>query len=227
VRPPLQKAESLANEKNRALRAAMNAEFRKEKALLQQEVMELQSLVRGKKTSPEVEQERMERLQEAAAAVDEIPDSVAGGSTLKPQRGFGTNGSSSYNGGTVNIDGSGMNGTKLDYPEAYQHTEETSEFVRDASMARDRQDLALDNIERGLSTLKELGAAMGEELERHDVVIDEVETKMDAVTKELQTNNMKLKGLVTKVRSTRKFFIDIILICILLAVGLYIYNMVK
>ncbi len=94
-------------------------------------------------------------------------------------------------------------------------------------MAKGRQDLALDNIERGLSTLKELGTAMGEELERHDVMIDEVGTKMDTVTKELQTNNMKLKGLVTQVRSSREFFIDIILVCVLLAVGLYLYNMLK
>ena len=68
---------------------------------------------------------------------------------------------------------------------------------------------------------------MGDELERHDVVIDEVGAKMDTVTKELQNNNMKLKGLVTQVRSSRRFFIDLILICVLLGLGLYIFNMVK
>lgn len=97
---------------------------------------------------------------------------------------------------------------------------------------------------------------------------------MDKVTKELQTNNMRLKGLVTKVgpgcaaggsglgrgnagrqagrllaalvqapcstchlcspalplfpfcqmRSTRNFVVDIVLICILLAIGLYLYK---
>ena len=58
-----------------------------------------------------------------------------------------------------------------------------------------------------------------------NVLIDEIEEKMDVVTREIQTNNMKLKGVLNQVRTTRKFFIDIILICILLAVGLYIYNM--
>jgi hypothetical protein len=42
---------------------------------------------------------------------------------------------------------------------------------------------------------------MGEELQRHDVLIDEVNTKMDSVTKELSNNNERLKGLVTKVRA--------------------------
>ena len=40
---------------------------------------------------------------------------------------------------------------------------------------------------------------MNEELQRHDILIDEIDTKMDNVTKELQNNNMRLKGLVTKV----------------------------
>ena len=75
---------------------------------------------------------------------------------------------------------------------------------------------------------------------------------MDNVTKELKTNNMKLKGLVESVspcyakqcwqlpatklfklvvpvqmRSRRNFCIDITLICILLALGLYLYMMFK
>ena len=94
-----------------------------------------------------------------------------------------------------------------------------------------------------------------------------MDEKIDKVTKELQTNNMRLKGLVTKVgggpvmggcrasstacspagwsgvvasrhaclappgpaarpqmRSTRNFVVDIVLICILLAIGLYLYK---
>lgn len=66
--------------------------------------------------------------------------------------------------------------------------------------AKARQDAQLDNIEAGVGQLKEIGAAMNEELQRHDILINEVDEKMDKVTKELQTNNMRLKGLVTKVR---------------------------
>lgn len=41
---------------------------------------------------------------------------------------------------------------------------------------------------------------MGEEIQRHDVIIDEVNAKMDTITSDLKTNNMRLKGLITKVR---------------------------
>jgi hypothetical protein len=40
---------------------------------------------------------------------------------------------------------------------------------------------------------------MGETLRQHDVLIDAIDEKMDSVTKDLTTNNMKLKGIVTKV----------------------------
>ena len=83
----------------------------------------------------------------------------------------------------------------------YTHTDETRAFQAEAQDARERQDAQLEHIETGLGALKEIGGAMGEELARHDELISEVDDKMDKVTKELQTNNMRLKGLVTKVRS--------------------------
>jgi hypothetical protein len=143
-----------------------------------------------------------------------------------------------------------------------------------------RQDQQLENIETGLGHLKEIGGAMNEELQRHDILLNEVDEKMDKVTKELQTNNMRLKGLVTKVggcgaaggegkarrtpvacwtalhvarrrcpwccssscgwncgshpassplqtRSTRNFIVDVVLICVVLAIGLYLFNFLR
>lgn len=72
--------------------------------------------------------------------------------------------------------------------------------MQDWQEAKARQDQQLESIEAGLGHLKEIGGAMNEELQRHDVLLNEVDDKMDKVTKELQTNNMRLKGLVTKVR---------------------------
>ncbi len=40
--------------------------------------------------------------------------------------------------------------------------------------AKSRQDQQLESIETGLGQLKEIGAAMNEELQRHDVLINEV-----------------------------------------------------
>lgn len=39
------------------------------------------------------------------------------------------------------------------------------------------------------------------------------------VTGQLKTNNAKLKGVITKMRSSRNFCVDVILICIILAIG--------
>lgn len=218
----LQRLEQLPTEKNRALRAQLNADLRREKQnLYEHDLPMLAKLVRQKGIPLQVEQERLERLDEVRKAIEDIPDGMQGSAT-KPQRAFSSNNRAHV--GSVTINTAGMSG-QLSSPGMYQHTQETSEFTREFSAAKDRQDVHLDNIERGLSTLKEIGSAMQEELDRHDVIIDDVGKKMDAVTKDIATNNVKLKGMVTSVRKTRNFFIDLILICILLGIGLYIYNM--
>lgn len=48
-------------------------------------------------------------------------------------------------------------------------------------MAKRKQDLHLDNIEKGLSTLKGIGEAMGETLKTQDVLIDTIDTKVATV----------------------------------------------
>lgn len=47
-------------------------------------------------------------------------------------------------------------------------------------MAKKKQDLHLDNIEKGLSTLKGIGEAMGETLKTQDVLIDTIDSKVTA-----------------------------------------------
>jgi hypothetical protein len=42
---------------------------------------------------------------------------------------------------------------------------------------------------------------------------------MDKITHGLKTNNAKLKGLVNSMRSSRNFCVDVILICVILAIG--------
>lgn len=47
---------------------------------------------------------------------------------------------------------------------------------------------------------------------------------MDKATKNVQTNNAKLAGVLAKVAGQRNFCINIILICVLLAVVAFIYT---
>jgi SYP7 family syntaxin len=208
-------------EKNRALRAALNAELRKEKAILQDEVNGLYQMIQMKGLSAEALDERRAQYEEVQGEVDKIEDGIGSGIKSPVSRSM-TTPSPGGRSGTIRD----LKGT-LSYDGAYEHTEETKAFVKEVAIAEERQDAQLEGIERGVGTLKEIGLAMGDEVNRHDSVIDEIETKMDVVTREIQSNNMKLKGVLDQVRSSRKFFIDLILVCILLAVGLYIYNMFK
>lgn len=44
--------------------------------------------------------------------------------------------------------------------------------------AKRKQDKALDNIEKGISTLKGVGEAMGETLNQQDIVLDTIDEKV-------------------------------------------------
>ena len=51
-------------------------------------------------------------------------------------------------------------------------------MLQDWQIAKRKQDLHLDNIEKGLVTLKGIGEAMGETLKTQDVLIDTIDTKV-------------------------------------------------
>lgn len=217
------RSDEIAGEKNRALKAALNAELRKSKAtLLEQAVPLLEKMAKkGKGLTPEKIQSRQTLVAELRETIEGIADGVQ--SARKPQRAF--NGSTPGR-GEVAINAADLDG-RYESADYYKHTDETRAFQQEFTDAKQRQDQQLDGIETGLGHLKEIGAAMNEELQRHDILITEIDDKMDKVTKELSTNNMRLKGLVTKMRSTRNFVVDVVLICILLAIGLYLYYFLK
>lgn len=120
----------------------------------------------------------------------------------------------------------GMDANTMDRS-AYAETEETRAFQTEAQRARQQQDAALARIEQGLGTLKELGLAMGEEVDRHDVLIDQATAQMEHVTRGLASNNARLAKVMEKVGSFKNFIIDIVLICLLLGLGVYLYMMLK
>ena len=51
--------------------------------------------------------------------------------------------------------------------------------------------------------------------------------QVDGANDGLKTNNTRLKEMVTKLRSSRNFCVDVVLLCILLGIGAYIYSLVK
>ncbi|KAK9865189.1 hypothetical protein WJX84_002251 [Apatococcus fuscideae] len=220
------KAEETANEKNRALKAALNAELRQAKQmLLEQELPKIEKLVRkGKNVTKEVIDDRTAKIAQLREAITTIADGVHG--TRKPMK-IGALPGTPGKGKNIDLAVTNMDARQLDQPDYWKHTAETSAFRQDWEVAKKRQDKALDHIEKGLSTLKGIGEAMGETLTQQGVVLDAIDEKVDQVTKELRTNNLKLKGLLHKMRSSRNFCLDVTIICILLALGLYIYETVS
>ncbi|XP_048425501.1 syntaxin-71-like isoform X3 [Pyrus x bretschneideri] len=64
-----------------------------------------------------------------------------------------------------------------------------------------------------------------QELDRQLPLIGEIETKVDKVTSDIKSNNVRLKENLNKVRSSWNFIFDVILLCIVLGIAFYLYNM--
>ncbi|KAK8596013.1 hypothetical protein V6N12_064514 [Hibiscus sabdariffa] len=198
----IEKAEKVYTEKNRAAAVALNAEVRRTKARLMEEVPKLQKL--AKKKVKGLSKEEQETRFELVIAIIERIKSIPDGSTPGVQQtgGWGTSSSNK------NI--------KFDTSVSTLQ----SKLVSDIFM----QDEGLDVISEGLDKLKNIALDMNEELDRQVPLMDEIDTKVDQTTSELRKNNVRMKQILTEVRSSRNFCIDIILLCILLGIAMYLYK---
>lgn len=50
--------------------------------------------------------------------------------------------------------------------------------LQEWEVAKTKQDKALDSIEKGITTLKGIGEAMGDELRHQNILVDEIESKV-------------------------------------------------
>ncbi|KAI3983630.1 hypothetical protein MKX01_000642 [Papaver californicum] len=216
----LEKSEAAAIEKNRAAAVAMNAEVRRTKARLVEELTKLQRLA-GKKAKGITKEElasRNDLVMALAERVQAIPDSATTGANKNG--GWGS--SASKNGIKFDI----TSDMKMD-DEFFQHTEESNQFRQEYEMRKIKQDEGLDIISQGLNTLKDMAHDMNEELDRQVPLIDEIDTKVDRATSDLRNTNVRLKQTINQIRSSRNIIIDIILLCIILGIASYLYNILK
>ncbi|GMY23699.1 syntaxin-71-like isoform X2 [Fagus crenata] len=88
-------------------------------------------------------------------------------------------------------------------------------------------DQGLDVIIEGLDTLKNMAHDMNEEFDRQISLMDEIDDKVDRANAGLKNTNVRLKETVTKLRSSRNFCIDIILLCIVLGIAAYLYKTIQ
>lgn len=213
-----QKAEMVAIETNRAKAVAMKAEVRRTKARLMDEIQKLQKLAQKKVKG--LSQEELETRGDLVLMLSDRIQAIPDGSTDATKRtgGFGT---SSFN-KNIKFDSDGQFDDSF-----YQQTAEVTHFREEYEMRKMKQDEGLDIISEGLDTLKNLARDMNEELDRQVPLLDEIDTKVDKATMDIKSNNLRLKENINKIRSSSNFFIDIILICILLGIVAYLYNLLK
>ncbi|KAK8914644.1 Syntaxin-71 [Platanthera zijinensis] len=217
----LQKSELASNEKSRAAVVAMNAEIRRTKAKLLEEVPKLQRLALKKVKG--ISKEELAARHDLVLALPDRIQSIPDGTY--------SNGTKQTGGWTASASRTEI---KFDSPsdgnfdaEYFQHTEESNKFKQEFEMRKIRQDQGLDTIAEGLDTLKNLAHDMNEEMDRQVPLIDEIDTKVDRANADLKNTNVRLKETIDQLRSSRNFCIDIILLCIILGIAAYLYNVLK
>ncbi|KAM7261054.1 hypothetical protein ACFE04_026529 [Oxalis oulophora] len=223
----IQKSESSVTEKNRAIAIAMNAEVRRTKAKLLEQIVKLQRLAlkKVKGVSKEELDSRIDLVSALKDRIEAVPDGSTSaannnnnnnnqsGSSWAPSASTGIRFDSAYDG-------------KFDN-EYFQRTEESDRFQHEYEMRKMKQDEGLDTIAEGLDTLKNMAHDMNEEFDRQMPLMDEIDDKVDRATSELKNTNVRLKDTIIKLRSSRNFCIDIILLCLILGIAAYLYNVLK
>ncbi|KAL6846310.1 hypothetical protein ACP4OV_023758 [Aristida adscensionis] len=216
IEAAVEKSERASRETSRAAAATLGADVRRSKERLLEEAVKLQKIaakkVRG--ISPEEKAVRGDLAAALPHRIHAIPDGGAG--------------AAEQNGG-----GNARRGIQLDCSaetlnEGYfQTSEESEQFRREYEIRRIKQDEGLDFISEGLDTLKNLAEDMNEELDRQLPLMEEIDSKVDTANLELRKTNVRLKDIVNQFRSTRNFTIDIFLICVILGIAAYLYNILS
>ncbi|KAJ6746662.1 SYNTAXIN [Salix koriyanagi] len=218
------KAELASKEKSKASAVAINAELRRTKARLLEEVPKLQRLAikKIKGLSTEELAARNDLVLALPDRIQAIPDGSS--AALNQTGGWGTSAPRTE----IKFDSDGQFDN-----EYFQESETSSQFRQDKLLGpwfpllltfTFLQDQGLSMISEGLDTLKNMAHDMNEELDRQVPLMDEIDTKVDKATSDLKNTNVRLKDTVNQLRSSRNFCIDIVLLIIILGIAAYLYK---
>ncbi|WOH02149.1 hypothetical protein DCAR_0521537 [Daucus carota subsp. sativus] len=218
----IQKAEMASMETNRAKSVAMNAEIRRTKARLLDEVPKLAKLSQKKVKglSKDDLAGRSDLVLAMPERIQAIPDGTGAAAASKSG---GRVTSSNKNNINFETDGNFTEGY-------FAESEESSQFRNEYETRKKKQEIyspyfySLDVISEGLDTLKNLANDMNEELDKQVPLIDDIETKVDQNSAALKSTNVRLKEQLDQLRSSRNFCMDIILLCVILGIASYLYE---
>ncbi|KAK7261379.1 hypothetical protein RIF29_27688 [Crotalaria pallida] len=217
IQQALHKSEVASTEQNRAAAAALNAEVRRSKGRLMDEVPKLRKLAVKKVKG--LSNEEMAIRQDLVLALPEriqaIPDGITA-AAANQTGGWAATSASPH----IKFDSSDGH-LDSDY---FNQSEESNQFRQEYEMRKMKQDQGLDIISEGLDTLKNLAHDMNEEIDRQVPLMDEIDSKVDRAASDIRNTNVRLKKTLTEMRSSRNFCIDIILLCVLLGIVMYIYK---
>ncbi|KAM7472225.1 hypothetical protein LguiA_010408 [Lonicera macranthoides] len=166
----LQKSESVPTAKNRAAAVATNAEIRRTKTRLLEELPKLERLALKKVKG--LSKEELDARVDLVSVLKERIEAVPDGSTSAATQTGGSVASASKTG--IKIDSTSDGSFGSDY---FQHTEETNNFRQEYEMRKMKQDEGLDVIAEGLDTLKNMAHDINEELDRQVPLMDEIDDK--------------------------------------------------
>ena len=221
-----EKASEVEGVSNKAEAASLHAELRRGKNnLLSIEIPRLDKLgaKRIKGMSREGLLSRQSQIKELIEQIKQIPDGVGVGiKKFHMQQSQSTLDSLQL----AHINVEDFTGGKYE-GKSQEQTEQSRAFREEYELRRQDQDSALDEIEKGVTELKSIGIDMANELDRQQPLVQEIESKVDKTHVSVTGQNVRMKEIVTKLRSSRNFCVDMVLISILLGVGAYIYSMVK
>jgi hypothetical protein len=85
-------------------------------------------------------------------------------------------------------------------------------------------DRELDEVSKGVAQLHQIALDMQDELKTQNVLIDDLTKKMTDANVHLYHLNKKMKKTLDEVRKGDRFIMDIILICVILGIGGYLYQ---
>ncbi|KAH7353098.1 hypothetical protein KP509_19G078100 [Ceratopteris richardii] len=218
-----QRANDAAIEKNRAVIATLNAEIRRAKMELRSEFSKLEKLAQRKVKG--VSQEDLAARPDLVLGLAERLNAIPDGTNMEPAKPSLWGGKATVSRMDIKIDDASED--DIMNPNYFQQTEESSKFRQEFEKRKHKQDEGLTTISEGLATLKSLAEDINEEMDRQEPLLDEIDEKAGKLTSDLRSTNIRLKETVTKMRSSRNFCIDVILLCVILGIAAYLYNVLK